>query len=408
VTGVLHAGAIAKGVLATLAMTGLQGTVLALLALVLVRGRRPAWHAAVWLVVLAKFALPWGPAMPWSLADLLAAFRPHEGALPQISGPPALAPLPPPPSVWPAIVWLVLASLWAAGTAFFLGRAILRHLRAARMARAAAPAPAHVQALVPGAPRIVIGNAATGPHVVGILRPTIVVPPSLVAEPELLRAALLHEVAHVRRRDAAARLLQVWAGAVFFFWPVVRFAGRRLDLAREAACDAWALEASALPRPAYARLLLEMARLRSPAPALAMPHALDARVAAVLGPPIRARLGWPLRAVLALWIAIGLGGARSAAAHGHAQVCHYTPELAEELYRAFPEADVDGDGLLSRDEACGLQAELRSHPEDTQPAPQLASLLEQPLCCNCVGAGAYSPADAPTCQEAPGVTGVTP
>ncbi|HET9992376.1 MAG TPA: hypothetical protein VFQ65_27780, partial [Kofleriaceae bacterium] len=54
---------------------------------------------------------------------------------------------------------------------------------------------------------------------------------------------------------------------------------------------------------------------------------------------------------------------------------------------------LDGDGQLSRDEACGLQAQLRRHEAD--PKPQLAShldpaseaeletWLEEPLCCNC-------------------------
>jgi hypothetical protein len=45
------------------------GIVLAGIALVLTRGRRIPleWQAAAWLVVIAKFALPW--AMPFSLAD---------------------------------------------------------------------------------------------------------------------------------------------------------------------------------------------------------------------------------------------------------------------------------------------------------------------------------------------------
>ena len=67
----------AKAMLALLGAMALHGTLLALLAIVLVRaGRlRPAWRAAVWLIVLAKFALPWGPALPWSLADVMAMLR---------------------------------------------------------------------------------------------------------------------------------------------------------------------------------------------------------------------------------------------------------------------------------------------------------------------------------------------
>ena len=67
----------AKAIAQTLGAMLLHGTLLALLALILVRGARlrPAWQAAVWLVVLAKLVLPWGPAMPFSLADLIASLR---------------------------------------------------------------------------------------------------------------------------------------------------------------------------------------------------------------------------------------------------------------------------------------------------------------------------------------------
>ena len=97
---------------------------------------------------------------------------------------------------------------------------------------------------------LVVGDAAVGPHVVGLLRPIIVVPPALLDDAALLRAALLHEVAHVRRRDAIGRFIQVAATSMMWWFPLVRVVNRRLDLAREAACDAWALagDVVALPR----------------------------------------------------------------------------------------------------------------------------------------------------------------
>jgi hypothetical protein len=243
-------------------------------------------------------------------------------------------------------------------------------------------------------PRLVVGEAAVGPHVVGILRPIIVIPPALLEDPALLRPALLHEFAHVRRRDALARVVQLVAGAVFFFWPVVRLVSRRLDLSREAACDAWALDASCVPRPTYARLLVRMAELRAAnAASLVGPRGLDARVAAVLGPPASTRLGLTHRLALVGWIALALGGARTAAARGEHAACKYTPQLAEALRQAHPEADRDGDGVLSRDEACEFQAELRRRVETFAGFATIdqvsrldeidESLLTEPLCCNC-------------------------
>jgi hypothetical protein len=178
---------------------------------------------------------------------------------------------------------------------------------------------------------------------------------------------------------------------------VARWASRRLDLAREAACDAWALAAGELSRPAYARLLVHMASLHHRAAlgaaegpdlggALAMARAshLEARVAAVLAAPPRPRVSLAAGLGLIAWIALALGGARTAAARGHAPACVYTAALAAALRQAHPEADLDGDGVLSRDEACELQAGLRRAAE-AGPDPIAAdrSLLAEPLCCNC-------------------------
>ena len=421
-TGLVAAGVTAKLAVGTLAMLAVQGTLLAVIALVVLRAARmrPAFGAAVWLVVLAKFALPWGPAMPWSLSDLIAYLR-HDEVVTVLTAAPIGVGPEPAVSLWPSLGWIALASVWALGTVFVLGRALLAYRATLAGARAARLAPDDARALVATlaatlrvrAPRLHVGDAAIGPYVVGLLRPIIVVPPALLDDPALLRAALLHELAHVRRKDAIGRFIQVWATAVFFWWPVVRLIGRRLDLSREAACDAWALEASALPRPAYARLLVKMAGLRTvAATALAAPRSLDARVAAVLGPPARARVGIMGKVAILAWAVMALGGARTAAARGDKNVCVFTPQLAEALRQAHPEADLDGDGMLSKNEACEFQAEFRRRAEtgsdevsllDDDSAAELDRLLAEPLCCNCdPGDGLLpppgAPAPGPSCQ----------
>jgi beta-lactamase regulating signal transducer with metallopeptidase domain len=417
VSGVIEAGLGAKTALATLAMMAAQGTLLVLAALLIVRGGRlrPAWQAAVWLVVLVKFVLLWGSALAWSLADLIEMMRGESGA--------ALAPIaaagrqaaaaPAEAAAAPAIGWLALAAIWLAGTLVVAVRALAAYRGALVTARRAPAAPAEAQALLAllaaavrvRTPRLVVGDAAAGPYVVGARRPVIVAPPSLFDEPGLLRPALLHELAHIRRRDALGRFIQVLARAAFWFLPVVRIANRRLELAREAACDAWALEAGEISRPAYARLLVQMAQLRTTAAAtaLAAPRTLDARVRAVLGPPASPRVGWLHRAALVAWVALALGGARSATAHGHENVCIYTPEIAEALRQAYPDADLDGDGILSREEACDYQAALRKRVSEGELASQgeiAAELLAEPLCCNCDAGNGFSTAS-------PGPTGAS-
>jgi beta-lactamase regulating signal transducer with metallopeptidase domain len=373
----------------TLGMMAAQGTLLALVALALTRaGRlRPAWQAAIWLVVLIKLSIPWGPALPWSLSDLVAMLTSHDAPAGSAL-PPALQG--PTPGAHPSPWWTVLALIWFLGAAFVIARAVVAHVRRVAMVRRL---PEHARF---GRIRVVRGADHEGPHVVGILRPTIVVPPSLRGE--MLNAALFHEYAHVRRRDGLARVIQVWATAVMWWFPVARLVGRKLDLAREAACDAYAIE-QGVERPAYARLLVEMAKLRSPLPALAVPRALDARIAAVLATSRpRARYGPLHKLALAAWVLLALGGARRASAQGHA-TCTYTPQLAAQLYVWHPEADLDGDGTLSKDEACELQAELRRQKEQLSSPldPEAETLLSEPLCCNCDRGGAYSTPDNASC-----------
>jgi hypothetical protein len=143
-----------------------------------------------------------------------------------------------------------------------------------------------------------------------------------------------------------------------------------------------------------------------------VPRALDARISAVLaGPAIRARYGALHKLVLVAWGVLALGGARRASAQGHA-TCTYTPQLAAQLYVSHPEADLDGDGTLSRYEACELQAELRHQKEVLSSTPEVErgglrptrevdpeaeTLLSEPLCCNCDRGGAYSTPDNASC-----------
>nr|HEX4319206.1 M56 family metallopeptidase [Kofleriaceae bacterium] len=381
---------LAKEIVTALAVAGLEGSVLAVIAFAICRGRvRPAWQAAIWLVVLARFVLPWTPELPWSLADLVASMRGGDA--------PIAIPLPgmPAPAPHASALWIALLATWLAPALALFARGVARSRRAYAVAGRALAAPDDARAelallaarLDVRAPRLtVVTDVGVGPHVVGALRPIIVIPAALLGEPQLLRAALLHELAHVRRRDALARVVQLAATSLFFAWPIARLAARRLDLAREAACDAWALEAGDLPRPAYARLLVAMARLRldghAPA-ALAMAghaHHLDARVAAVLAAPVRARLNLAHHLALAAFGLVALGGARTAHARITAVPCSYnthtyTSDIAAALYAQHPEADLDGDGQLSRDEACELQAELREQADGpVSPA--------EPLYCN--------------------------
>lgn len=77
------------------------------------------------------------------------------------------------------------------------------------------------------------------PMVIGILKPVILVPLGLVSNlpPEQVEAVLLHELAHVRRRDYLVNLLQSFAEVIFFFNPAVLWLSSLIREERENCCD---------------------------------------------------------------------------------------------------------------------------------------------------------------------------
>lgn len=98
------------------------------------------------------------------------------------------------------------------------------------------------------------------PTAIGLFKPAIVVPAWLIAEatPDELEHVLLHELAHLRRRDDWTNLAQKIAKAVLFFHPLVWWIERRLSLDREIACDDAVLAQTASPA-LYARCLAHIA-----------------------------------------------------------------------------------------------------------------------------------------------------
>ncbi len=141
----------------------------------------------------------------------------------------------------------VLALAWALGALWQLMRLVEGARQARRLRRCAHPAPALETLLAQELPRRarIATTAIDGPMVVGLLRPTILIPRALAntLDTAALRDILRHEIAHIRRGDlwltAAVRV-----GLAAFWWnPLLRLIHARLDLAREMACDARAARA---------------------------------------------------------------------------------------------------------------------------------------------------------------------
>lgn len=281
------------------------GTATALLTWLLLssvlRRARPALHGAFWLLVLLKFLLPVGPGWSLSLASLSAAMTPDwplAGVnLPAAESPTGSAidatthhemstavvfPLGP-ARVTHTATPITSASTYAgwatlAGGIYLLAVALLAIRRGFGYARFVAEcrelprAPRELQHAVARiarrvgirrAPLVRLSYASPTPFLYGFVQPTLVLSTRHHAAPDELEAIILHELAHLRRADILVRLLQTITGTVLFFWPVVAWVNRRIDLAREQVCDEWALRHSTLTPARYARCLLRAVR---PAP----------------------------------------------------------------------------------------------------------------------------------------------
>jgi beta-lactamase regulating signal transducer with metallopeptidase domain len=91
--------------------------------------------------------------------------------------------------------------------------------------------------------RLALSSSITMPAVVGYRRPLVLLPETLAARlsSEELDGILLHELAHVRRRDDWAIAAQRFVQAVFVLHPLVHLIAAKMELQREVACDDWVL-----------------------------------------------------------------------------------------------------------------------------------------------------------------------
>jgi beta-lactamase regulating signal transducer with metallopeptidase domain len=171
----------------------------------------------------------------------------------------------------PQLAVLAIVSWIACGYALALSalvlRLLVRHHVLARSVDALLPAEPAVHDCVQAAaqqltllraPRVRVTTQSVPPCCVGTLRPTLVLPKWLCEPGPRLQAVLLHELAHLERRDQFTVWIERAVACLFFFWPPVHWVARKLQEAREVACDQRAIECGAFRASEYATYLLEV------------------------------------------------------------------------------------------------------------------------------------------------------
>lgn len=188
---------------------------------------------------------------------------------------------------------------WLAGTAAFLVYTLIGHVALRLMARRAQFTSdaawekrlrAAAQRLgMNSVPRVQVSDAVTIPLTFGFLRPVLLLPSAAHGWTEARKhVVLLHELAHIVRRDALTQLFAALTCAVYWFHPLVWLGATRMRVERERACDDLVVASGTEPAE-YASHLLDIATTARPMPAssfaalaMARPSQFEGRLLAIL------------------------------------------------------------------------------------------------------------------------------
>lgn len=171
----------------------------------------------------------------------------------------------------PTIPQLILA-VWLIGVLMVLVRALVGIMAAQRLVRGCqgvvsgplADAAELARETLSLSFRVPLREGPPGTVVVpmtfGLLRPVVLLPHGAAQWPaERLRVVMLHETAHIKRRDWLTTMLAEVACAFYWFYPLVWLAAHRLRTESEQACDDLVLT-SGVQAVDYADHLLEVVR----------------------------------------------------------------------------------------------------------------------------------------------------
>ena len=244
-----------------------QSAMLLLLALLVLRLRRPGAQARSWMwlcVILLAAVSPLAVLLPGEASTTVAMTDGLRAATAPAARTAADASVVTsevlPTRAMLAELQPIALLVWALGTCWGLGRLWAGWFRARRLRDCARSSPYLERLLgseLPSNRMIRASDGIRSPMVVGLAHPCILVPRALVTELSevALRDVLHHEIAHVTRGDMWWSLVQHALIAIYWWSPFLRLMGSRLDLTREMACDTFAVERSGEGRQ-YANSLL--------------------------------------------------------------------------------------------------------------------------------------------------------
>jgi beta-lactamase regulating signal transducer with metallopeptidase domain len=255
-----------------------QGCIVALALVVMLRllerARANVRYVVCWVALLLILVLP---ALSW-----LGTNTPQPDALSSIT---ANAIVSVPYAWWTSSA--VMSAAWMVWASAYIVRFVWAMIALRRERARSRPFPTKAESVlchwrhVRGGGRraeLVLSDSVPAAAVLGCGRPMIAVSPSLVTtlDADELDRVLIHEWAHVQRRDDLVNILQIVIRIVAGFHPAVWWIERRLHVEREISCDEMVVAVTGSPK-SYAECLVKLASVRGARPtALAGPAVLAA------------------------------------------------------------------------------------------------------------------------------------
>jgi beta-lactamase regulating signal transducer with metallopeptidase domain/type II secretory pathway component GspD/PulD (secretin) len=245
---------------------------------------RPAVRYTLWFVIFIKLLIPPTLALPTSAAWWLRMRRvevitPQPRTMvvsysePTATFVPSRAPVvhysPPPPQL-SREAWMLLSSICV--SALLGAWSVFRWRQIARCIRETIAASGELKEMfaeirsragVRKMVRLQLTGESMSPAVCGLFRPVVLLPQSLIErlDRNQLRAVLLHELIHLRRRDVWVNCAQTLLQIIYWWHPLLWFANARIRRVREEAVDDAVMFALNEEAEIYAPTLLEVAKL---------------------------------------------------------------------------------------------------------------------------------------------------
>ncbi len=294
-------------------------------------------------------------------------------------------------TVWALIIWL-------AGAALILARLIVGTASAWWVVRRAETVNddmwlnlANHLALRVGLTRPVAllkSKGVTMPLTCGVIRSAILLPADADDWPDERRhVVLLHELAHVKRRDCLTQMLAQVACAIYWFNPLTWTAARQLRMERERACDDQVLDAGTKASD-YADHLLDIARrIRSrncsslASVAIARRSQLEGRLLAILDPSVSrrglSRIGSVAVALIVACIILPLASLRPSA-HTQARSSERADTTAPVAIKVFSIGASESASKIAPAQTASQAEESEVVPPDAPPLIEIESPAPQP------------------------------